>query len=161
MSTPEDTPEGTVDDVALEAQVFELIAAATRAAPLETARRDALRQRLRARVTPPPEGTTTFRVTDGGWFKPAPNIEMKMLRLDEAAGTSEMLIRLGPGVEIPAHSHRKEEQMVILEGECHLGDHLLRAGDTHVAPPGSWHPPIRVAGSVLLLLRSEYPLPAG
>jgi quercetin dioxygenase-like cupin family protein len=150
-----------LDDTALEAQVFDLLAAAVKPAAIEPARRDALRERLRARIAPPPEGTTTFRPADAGWFSPATNVEMKMLRLDEAAGTSEMLIRLGPGVQVPAHSHRKEEQMVILEGECHLGEHLLRAGDTHVAPPGSWHPPITVERGVLMLLRSEYPLPAG
>ena len=157
MSTIDDN----FDDAGLEAQVLEALAAAAKPAEMEPVRRTALRDRLRARITPPPEGTTTYRLADAGWFSPAPNIEMKMLRLDEAAGTSEMLIRLGAGVEVPAHSHRKEEQMVILEGECHLGDHLLRAGDTHVAPPGSRHPPIKVERSVLMLLRSEYPLPAG
>lgn len=155
------TPEDNLDEAALEAQIFEQLATAMKPAALDAARRDALRERLRAGIAPPPAGTTTFRVGDSGWFSPAPNIEMKMLRLDEAAGTSEMLIRLGAGVQIPAHSHRKEEQMVILEGECDLGDHRLRAGDTHVAPPGSWHPPINVARGVLMLLRSEYPLPAG
>lgn len=155
------TAEDKIDDAALEAQVFGQLAAAIKPAGMEPARHDALRERLRSRIAPPPEGTTTYRLADSGWFSPAPNVEMKMLRLDEAAGTSEMLIRLGAGVKVPAHSHRKEEQMVILEGECQLGDHLLRAGDTHVAPPGSWHPPITVEREVLMLLRSEYPLPAG
>jgi quercetin dioxygenase-like cupin family protein len=150
-----------LDDAALEAQVFEQLGVAVAPAPLARERRDALRERLLARIAPPPEGTTTFRLADEGWFSPAPDVEMKMLRLDEAAGTSEMLIRLGAGVRVPAHSHRKEEQMIILEGECHLGEHLLRAGDSHVAPPGSWHPPITVERGVLMLLRSEYPLPAG
>lgn len=157
MSTPQDM----LDDDALQAEVFARLGAAVRPAAADESRRDALRERLRARIAPPPAGTTTYRVGDQGWFSPAPNVEMKMLRLDAAAGTSEMLIRLGPGVTVPGHSHRKEEQMVILEGECQLGEHLLRAGDTHVAPPGSWHPPITVRGSVLLLLRSEYPLPTG
>lgn len=150
-----------IDDALLEAQVFEQLAAATKPAVIEPPRRAALRERLRARVSPPPEGTTTYRLDASGWFSPAPDVEMKMLRLDEAAGTSEMLIRLGPGVSVPAHLHRKEEQMVILEGECQLGGHLLRAGDTHVAPPGSWHPAITVESGVLMLLRSEYPLPVG
>jgi quercetin dioxygenase-like cupin family protein len=150
-----------IDDTELEARVFAQLAAALRPAALPAERDAALRSRLRSRIAPAPEGTTTFRVDEQGWFSPAPNVEMKMLRLDEAAGTSEMLIRLGPGVRVPAHSHRKEEQMVILEGECHLGEHLLRAGDTHVAPPGSWHPAITVDRGVLMLLRSEYPRPAG
>lgn len=157
MSSSEDM----IDDTELETQVFARLAAGLRPAALPAERDVALRSRLRSRIAPAPEGTTTFRADDQGWFSPAPNVEMKMLRLDESAGTSEMLIRLGPGVRVPAHSHGKEEQMVILEGECLLGEHLLRAGDTHVAPPGSWHPPITVDRGVLMLLRSEYPLPAG
>lgn len=155
------TVDDNIDDAVLEAQVFEQLAAAIEPTQVEPARRAAMRERLRMRIAPPPQGTTTFRLADSGWFRPAPNVEMKMLRVDEAAGTSEMLIRLGAGVQVPAHSHRKEEQMVILEGECELGDHLLRAGDTHIAPPGSSHPPITVRRGVLMLLRSEYPLPAG
>lgn len=155
MTTADDKP----DDAALEAQVFERLGSAVRGVAIDTLRRDAMRERLRARIAPAPDGTMTFRLADSGWFSPAPNVEMKMLRIDEAAGTSEMLIRLGAGVKVPAHSHRKEEQMIILEGECHLGEHVLRAGDSHVAPPGSYHPAITVERSVLMLLRSEYPLP--
>ncbi len=152
-------PDDMIDDEALQDETFSQLGAAVRPLAVDAGRRRALMDRLRSRVAPPPEGTTTYRASDGGWFSSTPNVEMKMLRIDEAAGTSEMLIRLGAGVVVPGHTHRKEEQMVILEGECHLGDHLLRAGDSHVAPPGSWHPPISVLRSVLILLRSEYPLP--
>lgn len=155
------TPEAPFDDEALEQYVFEALGASVKPAQLEASQHAALRAKILARTAPPPEGTTTYRVADDGWFDPAPNIRMKLLRRDLTAGTQEMLIRLGPGVRVPAHSHLKEEQMIILEGECHLGSHVLRAGDTHVAPPGSWHPAITVERSVLLLLRSEYPLPAG
>jgi putative transcriptional regulator len=86
---------------------------------------------------------------------------MKWLRKDEVAGTQEVLIRLGPGAVVPEHSHNKEEHMVILDGELHLGSHLLRQGDVHIAPPGSWHPPITTERGVLMLLRCEYPFPAG
>jgi quercetin dioxygenase-like cupin family protein len=86
---------------------------------------------------------------------------MKLLRRDPVAGTQEMLLRLGAGVQVPAHSHSKEEQIIILEGELMLGEHLLRQGDVHVAPPGSWHPVITVERSCLLLLRSEIPPQAG
>ena len=72
---------------------------------------------------------------------PAPNVRMKWLRKDELEGVQELLIRLAPGAVVPEHSHNKEEHMVILDGELHLGSHLLRQGDVHIAPPGSWHPP--------------------
>jgi quercetin dioxygenase-like cupin family protein len=154
------TPDSMNDEI-IEQQVFAELGAAFVPAPMVAAQRDALRARIVSRTLPPPDGTTTYRVSDDGWFDAAPNVRMKLLRRDLAEGTQEMLIRLGAGVRVPEHSHRKEEQMIILEGECHLGGHLLRAGDTHVAPPGSWHPAITVEHSVLMLLRSEYPLPAG
>lgn len=156
MSSPQDMH----DDAELERQTFERLAASLTPTPLSPDRHLAVRARLLAQIAPPPDGTTTFRKDGDGWTPTAPNVEMKMLRIDAEAGTSEMLIRLGAGVRIPEHSHRKEEQMIILEGELLLGDHLLQAGDSHVAPPGSWHPAITVARSVLMLLRSEYPLPA-
>ena len=154
-------PDSLPDDETLEAAAYAALTDALRPVPLADSRRAAMRARILAQAAPPPAGTETFRVQDGGWFSPAPRIEMKLLRCDEAAGTQELLIRLGAGVRIPEHSHAKEEQMVILSGECHLGEHLLRAGDTHVAPPGSWHPAITVEQEVLMLLRAEYPLPAG
>jgi hypothetical protein len=39
----------------------------------------------------------------------------------------------------PASSHREAPNIT---RECHVGEHLLCAGDVHVAPPGSWHPVI-------------------
>ena len=157
-----------IQDEALQQQVFGALAealAATAPAPelrLDAAQRDRLRERIaRIAIAPPPSGTTTWRTQDEGWFSPAQFIDMKLLRRDEEAGTQEMLIRLSPGVRVPEHSHRLEEEMIILEGECHVGDHLLKQGDVHVAPPGSWHPAITTQRGVLLLLRCEYPLPAG
>lgn len=123
-------------------------------------------QELRARIlqaatTPAPAGTTTWRVLDDGWFSPTRCIEMKLLRRDEAAGTQELLVRFAPGVRVSEHAHRKEEQMIILEGECHVGEHLFKQGDVHVAAPGSWHSAITTQHGALVLLRCEYPLPVG
>jgi quercetin dioxygenase-like cupin family protein len=153
-----------LDDATLERETF--AALATSIAP--QALTDEVRVRLRERVlrttqmpAAAPQGTETFSVAAEGWVKPAPNVEMKWLRKDIVAGTQEVLIRLGPGVRVPEHSHKKEEHMVILEGECLLGEHLLRQGDVHIAPPGSWHPAITTARGVLMLLRCEDPFPAG
>jgi quercetin dioxygenase-like cupin family protein len=149
----------TGEDAMIEQRVFEALAGALRPAPLPADRARALRTRVVGRAVPPPQGTQTWRASDDGWFRPAENVEMKMIREDAAAGTAELLIRLGPGARVPAHVHSKEEQMIILDGECRLGDHLLRQGDTHIAPPGSSHPEITVERGVLMLLRAEYPLP--
>lgn len=131
--------------------------------PVEKGRREALRERILRRVSrerAPLPGTTTWRSADDDWFDPAPFVRMKVLRIDSQAGTQELLIRLEPGVRVPEHSHSKEEHMVILDGELHVGEHLLRAGDVHVAAPGTRHPPITTRSGALVLLRCEHPLPA-
>ena len=122
---------------------------------------DRMRRRIMDRIVsaPPPAGTVTYHAQGDGWLAATKGIQMKMLRVDAAAGTQELLVRFSPEVEVPAHSHLKEEQMIVLEGECHIGDHPLRAGDIHIAPPGSWHPLITSRTGALLLLRCEYPFP--
>lgn len=156
MSPPDD-----IADDELERQVHGAIGTALAPQPMPPGVQSRLRSRIAALATTPPEGTATWRVGDDGWSGRTPGVAMKLLRRDTVAGTQEMLLRLGAGVQVPAHSHTKEEQMVILEGELRVGEHLLRQGDVHVAPPGSWHPMITVERGCLLLLRSEFPLPAG
>lgn len=156
MSPPNDIP-----DDELERRVHGAIGEAIAPQPMPHGVQARLRSRIAALATSPPAGTATWRVGDDGWSSGMPGVAMKLLRRDPVAGTQEMLLRLGAGVQVPAHSHSKEEQIIILEGELMLGEHLLRQGDVHVAPPGSWHPVITVERSCLLLLRSEIPPQAG
>ncbi len=148
------------DDDATEA-VFTALAEAIVPVELGQDQRDRLRRRIidRIAVASPPSGTETFSSQGDGWLTSSAFIRMKMLRVDEAAGTQELLVRFLPGVQVPAHSHLKEEQMIIIEGECQIGDHPLRVGDVHIAPAGSWHPMITSKTGTLLLLRCEYPFP--
>lgn len=157
-------PDDTMSDETLEQAVFESLAVAVKPAALDASAQDRMRARILQSIRPPdppPAGTATFSLADDGWSDPAPNVRMKWLRKDEVAGTQEVLIRLGPGSRVPEHSHNKEEHMVILEGEMLLGAHLLKQGDVHIAPPGTWHPEITTERGVLMLLRCEYPFPAG
>ena len=156
-------PSRDMSDAELEQSTYAALGASLRGEAPERSVRERLRARIleAAAASAPPAGTATFRAADAGWFAPAPKVRMKLLRRNEAEGTQELLIRLEPGVRVPEHSHRKEEHMVILEGELHLGTHLLRQGDVHVAPPGSWHPAITTERGALILLRCEDPLPAG
>jgi quercetin dioxygenase-like cupin family protein len=148
------------DDLAAE-DVFTAMAGAVAPAELAQSQRTRMRASILQRIAdqPPPSGTTTWRSAEPGWADGLPRVQLKVLRVDETAGMQEVLIRFLPGAVIPAHSHVKEEQMIILEGECMIGEHRLGAGDVHVAPPGSWHPPITSDKGTLLLLRCEYPFP--
>jgi quercetin dioxygenase-like cupin family protein len=142
--------------------IFAALAAEIRPVEPGAERSAGIWQRVLAGIapSPPPAGTATYHAGERDWIKASSHIHTKLLRVDAASGTQELLIRFLPGAEVPAHSHRKEEQMVIIEGECFVGDHRLVAGDVHVAPAGSWHPLITTQTGTLIHLRCEYPFPA-
>ena len=62
-------------------------------------------------------------------------------------------MRMRPGGVIPAHRHEREEEFIILEGECYIGTHRLVAGDVHIAAAGSWHEPVTTESGVVVLLQ--------
>jgi quercetin dioxygenase-like cupin family protein len=137
------------------------IAAGVRPAELGTQQRERLRRRVldQAREQSP-EGTRTLRADEGAWIEIAPFVEVRELRRDEASGTHTSLMRMRPGGVVPAHRHLREEEFIVLEGECQIGTHKLVAGDVHIAAAGSWHEPVTTRSGVLVLLRGEYPHPS-
>ena len=136
------------------------LAAGLRAAELGPEQREGLRRRvLQQARAQAPEGTRTLRADDATWVHIAPFVEVRELRRDEASGTHTSLMRMHPGGVIPAHRHAREEEFIVLEGECHIGTHRLVAGDVHIAAAGSWHEPVTTRSGVLVLLRGEYPHP--
>ena len=48
-----------------------------------------------------------------------------------------MLVRLGPGVAYPPHSHAGVEELHLLEGELWIEDRKLFPGDYNRAEPGT------------------------
>jgi quercetin dioxygenase-like cupin family protein len=108
----------------------------------------------------PPAGTTTFRASEDDWKDVSPLIKCRPLRVDPVAGIQTVLIRALPGACIPRHRHSQDEEFIVLEGECHIGTHHLRAGDAHFASAGSWHDDITTSTGILVLIRGEYPAPA-
>ena len=151
------------DDEADAERAFETLARTVRPVPLDGAHRAQLRGRVlqaaQASVVgiDPPRGTCTLNAGGDGWIVTSEFARVKILRIDREAGMQEILVRLLPGVQVPAHTHQRQETMVILEGECHIGEHLLSTGDVHIAPGGSWHPPITTRTGALVYLRGEYP----
>jgi quercetin dioxygenase-like cupin family protein len=132
-----------------------------RSAELGIEQRERLRHRILEQAREQtPDGTRTLRADDSAWMQLAPFVEIRELRRDEALGTHTSLIRMRPGGVIPAHRHAREEEFVVLEGECRIGTHELVAGDVHIAAAGSWHEPVTTRSGVLVLLRGEYPHPA-
>lgn len=141
----------------LPAEIATEISAAITPAELTEGQRDSLRARMLRRARDEaPEGTMTLRATDTQWINCAPHIRMKVLRQDPASGYQIVLLDVRPGGVMPAHRHTRDEEFIVLEGECHIGSHRLRAGDVHLAQAGSWHPEITTKTGVVVLLRGEY-----
>jgi quercetin dioxygenase-like cupin family protein len=143
--------------------VFEQMALSLRPAELSAA----LRTRMRAQVieqarTAGPAGTRTVRAANAAWTDLAPGLQVRVLSVDEAAGRQTVLLRMQPGAVIPPHRHTDDEEFIVLEGECSIGEHRLVTGDFHVAAAGSWHEQTTTRTGVLIMLRGEYPelLPA-
>jgi quercetin dioxygenase-like cupin family protein len=148
------------DDEDVMQDLQDSLAAAVQPAELGAELRDRMRRRaLELAREQAPEGTRTLRQSEAVWIEVAPFVEVRELRRDEAAGTHTSLMRMRPGGFVPGHRHEREEEFIVLEGECHIGTHRLVAGDVHIAPAGTVHEAVTTKTGVLVLLRGEYPHP--
>jgi quercetin dioxygenase-like cupin family protein len=144
-------PEG------IDVRCFEQIAASVEPAPLAAETRERLWTRIRDRVASlEPAGTRTARAAGAEWIALDPLVSFRRLRVDAVAGNQTILVRAEPGGRIPRHRHNQDEEFIVLEGECQIGSHHLRAGDAHFATAGSWHEEIITRTGVLVLVRGEY-----
>jgi len=151
----------TPPQLALDDQISQQIGEHFAPAELSAEQRSRMRERMlqRARDTAP-TGTRTIRHAQGEWRRLSAQIEVKVLSVNEAAGTQSLMMRVKPGGMIPPHQHTHEEELFVLEGECHIGtQHQLFAGDMHIAAAGSAHNAITTREGVTLLLRTDYPAP--
>jgi quercetin dioxygenase-like cupin family protein len=113
--------------------------------------------RIRERVAVPAlEGTRTVRAEEAEWIALSPLVRFRRLHVDAEAGYQTVLVRADPGGSIPRHRHSKDEEFIVLEGECYIGSHHLRAGDANFASAGSWHDDLTTTTGVLVLVRGEY-----
>jgi len=144
-------PEPTLEAIALAMQPVELSAQ----------QRDRMRIRiLHLAREAAPDGTVTRRDSTAEWIEIAPLVEIRELWRDASLGTHVSMMRMRPGGVIPAHRHTKDEDFIVLEGECHIGTYRLGAGDAHTATAGSIHGDVTTRSGVKVLIRGEYPYPA-
>ncbi|MFL6604902.1 MAG: cupin domain-containing protein [Steroidobacteraceae bacterium] len=71
------------------------------------------------------------------WTDVAPGIACKLLATDTEQERVSMLVRLGPGVDYPPHTHAGVEELHLLHGELWIGERKLHPGDYNRAEPGS------------------------
>lgn len=145
-----DPPEG------IDTRFFEHVAASVAPSEMAGEARERIWARIRGRVASlVAPGTTTVRAEGAEWIALSPLVKFRRLRVDTQAGSQTVLLRAEPGGFIPRHRHNQDEEFIVLEGECHIGGHHLRAGDAHFAAAGSWHDDITTQTGVLVLVRGE------
>ena len=132
------------------------LADALRPVKLAAGERDLMRARILNRVTAaPPDGTVTIRAHDGIWQDYAPGVQIKILHQEPKLSSMTFLVRMAPDSVVPLHDHAQEEHCLVLDGEASMGEHILYAGDWHVALLGSTHHNFGSRTGCLLLIRAE------
>lgn len=156
--THDDFIEKCGDEIeGVESRCFEHIAKSIAPTVVSAEAQERLWARIRERVaSPEPEGTATVRAAEAEWIALSPLVKFRRLRVDVEAGSQTVLVRAEPGGCVPRHRHSKDEELIVLEGECYIGDHHLRAGDANFASAGSWHDDLTTRTGVLVLVRGEY-----
>lgn len=147
------------DDHDADEALFARLAGGLRPVQLSEELRGRLRAQLRSRAALP-AGMSTLRGAEGEWLSLNPLVQIKVLRVDAEAGNQTVLLRAARGAVLPRHRHSRDEEFIVLEGQCRVGTLLLEAGDAHFAAAGSWHEDITTDTGVLVLVRGEYPAPA-
>jgi putative transcriptional regulator len=110
----------------------------------------------RATRATPPSGVFIRRGGAMDWrTHQIPGIEFCVLGLDRDRNLQTTLIRVAPGVRIPAHRHPVDEECYVLEGDIRSHGTTLFAGDYMKAPAGSVHKTTYTEGGCLLLIVSE------
>ncbi|MEP7154622.1 MAG: cupin domain-containing protein [Betaproteobacteria bacterium] len=148
-------------DAVLPGDVVENLLKATKPAGLTEKRRTAMRQKLLAAVAtgvedPAIDKDASMRIVragEGSWITFAPNVEMKVLNDD--GHTRTWLARFAAGGRIPAHRQTGDEEAIVLEGWCYVGEHEMHKGDYQLIRKGGRHGEIASPDGCLIFVRSH------
>lgn len=106
-------------------------------------------------IDPAPPQMLTRRADEGHWRPLSKAVQVRELWHDPSSGRIAFMMRIEPGGRYRGHHHDHEETCYVLEGDVAFGNLVLRAGDFHVALPGSDHPSaISKSGCLLLIHRT-------
>lgn len=119
---------------------------------LPAERAEAIKVAVQERIRKCRTRLLTVRADEGDWRELAPGAHAKLLYDDGV--TRSFLLRLAPGARLSAHGHSAEETCLVLEGSAQLGDMEVRAGDFHLAQPGSVHGEVASRSGALLFIRA-------
>lgn len=80
---------------------------------------------------------------------------VRRLFADQQSQRMTALFRMEPGASYPQHTHAGAEECYVLQGDLHVGDLVLHAGDYQRAAEGSKHGIQSTEGGCLLLVTSS------
>jgi uncharacterized RmlC-like cupin family protein len=100
-------------------------------------------------------GTTTNYAEQGKWMQVAEGIDLRILASDPAAGIHCYLVRAAPGARLASHAHVRTEECLVIEGDLEFGNVHLSAGDFHIVPAGTRHPPARTRNGCVVYIRGD------
>ena len=101
-------------------------------------------------------GFIMHRADEGEWEDTGINgIKVKRLFVDPAHDYVTMLVRMPAGASYPRHRHGAAEQCYVIEGDLHVGDSILGAGDYQCADADSIHGVQYTEGGCLLFIVSS------
>ncbi len=108
--------------------------------------------------TAPPSQPELYlqRAQEGKWEATAvPGVEVKKLFVDQNRSYATMLVRMAAGTSYPSHRHAGFEECYVLDGDLHVGETVLHAGDYQRAEGGSTHGIQSTASGCLLFIVSS------
>lgn len=98
---------------------------------------DRLARRIAEETNADPVSTASRHWTEPDWEEVVPGISCKILADDTDGDRISMLVRLGPGVDYPPHTHAGVEELYLLDGELWINDRKLHPGDYNRGEPGT------------------------
>ncbi len=90
------------------------------------------------------EGATpswfTLRADEGSWEGTGVDgVSVRRLFVDATRQTVTMLVKMAAGTSYPSHRHGGAEECFVLDGDLHVGELVMRAGDYQRAEKESVH----------------------
>src|SRR5665213_3822032 len=140
-------PGGEVLDEQTVAQLCEAIAPVC----LESELAARMRSRVMAGTTDPM--VEVVRAAEGEWRTLLTGVDVKVLHVDHGQRTQTSLWRLAAGARVPAHSHAKDEECLVLEGAVTNDGVTYLPGDYLYARAGTDHSEFACPTGAVLILR--------
>ncbi len=100
----------------------------------------------------PPPGFSFVHAEEGAWMELAPGVTLKVLRTDLVQARGTALMKVAAGARYAPHRHGGMEEIYVVEGTCHSGGRLLKAGDYQWADADTIHEETSTDTGCLLLV---------